>query len=145
VLHNLATQEEVEMLMQYGKDKGMSEALITPYGSNQLVPSTTRTNTAAWLDFQQNELVKKIEDKLAEATGTRAVRCSFSFAESCENNKFIHIYMHTYRRTEKTSRSCTTPTVTSISKSTETTLTLKKTPPIILPKVVTAWSRRFCT
>jgi hypothetical protein len=73
VLHNLITQDEVELLMQYGKDKGMSEALITPYGSNQLVPSTTRTNTAAWLDFQQNELVKKIEDKLAEVTGTRSV------------------------------------------------------------------------
>lgn len=50
ILHNLITQDEIRRLIETAERKGMSEALITPYGSNNLVPSTTRTNTAAWLD-----------------------------------------------------------------------------------------------
>lgn len=67
--------------------QGMSEALITPYGSSQLVPSTTRTNTAAWLDFNQNELVARIEGKLAEATGTLPV-CEVSASMYSQSHDF---------------------------------------------------------
>jgi hypothetical protein len=35
-----------------------------------LVESTSRTNTAAWLDFKQDKTVERLEEILAEVTGT---------------------------------------------------------------------------
>jgi hypothetical protein len=94
VLHNLISDVEVEQLISTATRKGMSEALITPYGSNDLVPSSTRTNTAAWLDFQQDGLVSKIENKIAEVTGT--------MPEDAENLQVLHYadgnqYFHEHR------------------------------------------------
>jgi prolyl 4-hydroxylase len=94
VLHNLISDAEVEQLIATATRKGMSEALITPYGSNDLVPSSTRTNTAAWLDFQQDGLVSKIENKIAEVTGT--------MPEDAENLQVLHYadgnqYFHEHR------------------------------------------------
>jgi hypothetical protein len=39
----------------------MEKALIIPYGEKNLVESTTRTNTAAWIDFAQDPIVTKLE------------------------------------------------------------------------------------
>ena len=53
LVENLLTHAECDHLIKAGEDKGMDVALITPYGSNKLVPSSTRTNTAAWLTYGQ--------------------------------------------------------------------------------------------
>jgi hypothetical protein len=48
----------------------MDVALITPYGSNKLVPSSSRTNTAAWLKYGQDAIIQSVEERIAELTGT---------------------------------------------------------------------------
>ena len=47
------TPEEAKHLMFLGVRKGMEKALIVPYGGKHLTQSSTRTNSAAWLDFAQ--------------------------------------------------------------------------------------------
>ncbi len=72
VIHNLVTKEEAEHLKSLGLLKGMEKALIIPYGGKELIESTTRTNTAAWLDFQQDPVVTKVEQAYSEITGLPA-------------------------------------------------------------------------
>ncbi len=72
VIHNLVTKEEAEHLKSLGLLKGMEKALIIPYGGKELIESSTRTNTAAWLDFQQDPVVSKVEQAYAEITGLPA-------------------------------------------------------------------------
>ena len=48
----------------------MEKALIIPYGGKELVESTTRTNTAAWLDYNQDPVVTRLERMLANVTDT---------------------------------------------------------------------------
>ena len=69
LVHNLVTPEEAKHLMFLGAKKGMQKALIIPYGQKHLTQSTTRTNSAAWLDFGQDEVVKKVEKAYADITG----------------------------------------------------------------------------
>ncbi len=57
-------------LIQLGIDKGMQRAQIIPYGGNQLIDSSTRTNTAAWLNYNQDAVVTRIENELARYTKT---------------------------------------------------------------------------
>ncbi|EKX39441.1 hypothetical protein GUITHDRAFT_114401 [Guillardia theta CCMP2712] len=70
IVHNLLTEEECDHLVSLALQKGLSASLITPYGTNKLVESTTRTNKQAWLDFQQDDVVKRVEDKIAKLTKT---------------------------------------------------------------------------
>eukprot|EP00960_Hanusia_phi_P060159 764419-Hanusia_phi.AAC.6 len=70
IIHNLLTEDECDHLVALALKKGLSASLITPYGTNKLVESTTRTNKQAWLDFQQDDIVKRIEDKIAKITKT---------------------------------------------------------------------------
>jgi prolyl 4-hydroxylase len=48
----------------------MQRAQIIPYGGNQLIDSSTRTNTAAWLNYHQDAVVTRIENELAKHTKT---------------------------------------------------------------------------
>eukprot|EP00960_Hanusia_phi_P026577 746332-Hanusia_phi.AAC.8 len=50
ILHNILNKEECESLKSLGVMAGMEKALIIPYGGKELVESSTRTNTAAWLE-----------------------------------------------------------------------------------------------
>ena len=70
ILHNVVTQEEAAHLKSLGVIKGMEKALIIPYGGKDLIESSTRTNTGAWLDFGQDEVVRKVERVFADFTGT---------------------------------------------------------------------------
>ena len=70
VLHNMLSAAECEHLKALGVMAGMEKALIIPYGGKDLVESTTRTNTAAWLDFQQDDVVSRVERILANVTNT---------------------------------------------------------------------------
>mmetsp|Transcript_19770 Transcript_19770/g.48520 ORF Transcript_19770/g.48520 Transcript_19770/m.48520 type:complete len:308 (+) Transcript_19770:212-1135(+) len=69
-IHNLLTATECDHLIDLGVQKGLTTALITPYGTHDLVASSTRTNTQAWLDFKQDAIVSYVEDTLAHITGT---------------------------------------------------------------------------
>ncbi len=57
-------------MIQLGIAKGMQRAQIIPYGGNQLIDSSTRTNTAAWLNYNQDAVVTRIENELARHTKT---------------------------------------------------------------------------
>jgi len=70
VLHNVVTKDEAAHLKSLGIIKGMEKALIIPYGGKDLVESSTRTNTGAWLDFAQDEVVRKVERAFADFTST---------------------------------------------------------------------------
>ncbi len=48
----------------------MQRAQIIPYGGNQLIDSSTRTNTAAWLNYHQDAVVTRVENELARHTRT---------------------------------------------------------------------------
>ena len=52
----------------------MEKALIQPYGKNELVESTTRTNTASWLGFHQDEIVRNVEERIAKITNTHVLQ-----------------------------------------------------------------------
>lgn len=67
ILHNVLTVKEAEHIKSLGVIKGMEKALIIPYGQKNLVESTTRTNTAAWLEFGQDPIVRKLEVSLVWA------------------------------------------------------------------------------
>ena len=69
LIHNLVTPEEAKHLMFLGAIKGMQKALIIPYGQKHLTQSSTRTNSAAWLDFGTDAVVGKVEKTYAEITG----------------------------------------------------------------------------
>mmetsp|Transcript_49750 Transcript_49750/g.121456 ORF Transcript_49750/g.121456 Transcript_49750/m.121456 type:complete len:314 (-) Transcript_49750:45-986(-) len=70
ILHNLLTPTEAQHLKSLGLIKGMESALIIPYGQKDLVQSSTRTNTAAWLAFGQDAVVRRLEQALADVTET---------------------------------------------------------------------------
>ncbi len=55
-------------LIQLGIEKGMQRAQIIPYGGNQLIDSSTRTNTAAWLNYRQDAVVARVENSIASLT-----------------------------------------------------------------------------
>ena len=82
VLHNMLSAAECEHLKALGVMAGMEKALIIPYGGKDLVESTTRTNTAAWLDFQQDDVVSRVERILANVTNTEP--------ENGENLQILH-------------------------------------------------------
>jgi len=70
IVHNLLSKSEREHIKSLGTKAGLEKALIIPYGGKDLVQSTTRTNTAAWLEFNQDETIGGLEKMLAEITGT---------------------------------------------------------------------------
>mmetsp|Transcript_31800 Transcript_31800/g.64491 ORF Transcript_31800/g.64491 Transcript_31800/m.64491 type:complete len:325 (+) Transcript_31800:117-1091(+) len=70
VLHNMLSAVECEHLIELANDTGMEVALIQPYGSHELVPSSTRTNTQAWLEPRQDAIVAAVEDRIAMVSGT---------------------------------------------------------------------------
>eukprot|EP00288_Rhodomonas_lens_P012621 CAMPEP_0177710196 /NCGR_PEP_ID=MMETSP0484_2-20121128/11206_1 /TAXON_ID=354590 /ORGANISM="Rhodomonas lens, Strain RHODO" /LENGTH=325 /DNA_ID=CAMNT_0019221861 /DNA_START=352 /DNA_END=1329 /DNA_ORIENTATION=- len=70
VIHNMLSHSECDHLINLAKAEGMDVALIQPYGSHELVPSSTRTNTQAWLEPRQDAIVADIEDRIAEVSGT---------------------------------------------------------------------------
>jgi len=72
IVHNLATKKECEHLKRLGIARGMERTKILPYGQKELVESSTRTNTGAWLEFGQDAVVSRIEKKMAEITDTTA-------------------------------------------------------------------------
>ncbi|EKX52107.1 hypothetical protein GUITHDRAFT_150687 [Guillardia theta CCMP2712] len=82
VLHNILTKEECESLKSLGVMAGMEKALIIPYGGKELVESSTRTNTAAWLEYHQGPVVTKLENLLAKVTNTEP--------ENGENLQILH-------------------------------------------------------
>jgi len=82
ILHNLLSKEECEHLKSLGVMTGMEKALIIPYGGKDLVESTTRTNTAAWLDYNQDDVVTRLERMLANVTNTEP--------ENGENLQILH-------------------------------------------------------
>lgn len=51
-VHNILSLSECDHLIALAKRHGMQKALIQPYGESGLVESSTRTNTAAWLNFK---------------------------------------------------------------------------------------------
>jgi len=71
-IHDLLTPTECDHLIKLGVEKGLKTALITPYGTHELVESTTRTNKQAWLDYGQDAVVSYLEETLATVTGTTA-------------------------------------------------------------------------
>jgi len=82
ILHNLLSKDECEHLKSLGVMTGMEKALIIPYGGKELVESTTRTNTAAWLDYNQDPVVTRLERMLANVTDTEP--------ENGENLQILH-------------------------------------------------------
>lgn len=69
-MHNVVTEKEAAHLKSLGIIHGMENALIIPYGEKGLVQSSTRTNTAAWLMFGQDAVVRRVEKLLADVTET---------------------------------------------------------------------------
>lgn len=59
VVHNLLTRDECEHLMAKAEEVGLERALIIPYGGKDLVESSVRTNSAAWIPFQSDEVLFK--------------------------------------------------------------------------------------
>ena len=69
-IRNLLTKQECEHLMLLAFRKGLSKTMIMPYGTHKLVESTTRTNDGAWLDFLQDDVVRRLEETLGKLTKT---------------------------------------------------------------------------
>ena len=67
---DLTLPRRCDHLIQLGIDKGMKRAQIIPYGGNELIDSSTRTNTAAWLNYNQDSVVTRIERAFARHTHT---------------------------------------------------------------------------
>ena len=70
IVHDLLSNAECEHLISLALKRGLQKSLITPYGSHDLVESTTRTNKQAWLDFGQDDIVRGIEARIAKLTKT---------------------------------------------------------------------------
>lgn len=70
VIHDLLGDSECEHLIALALKRGLKSSLITPYGSHDLVESTTRTNKQAWLEFGEDAIVKGIEERIARITKT---------------------------------------------------------------------------
>jgi len=70
IIHNLLSDAECEHLIGLALKRGLTASLITPYGSHDLVESTTRTNKQAWLEFGEDAIVKHIEERVARVTKT---------------------------------------------------------------------------
>eukprot|EP00281_Chroomonas_sp_CCMP1168_P001145 CAMPEP_0206260096 /NCGR_PEP_ID=MMETSP0047_2-20121206/26887_1 /ASSEMBLY_ACC=CAM_ASM_000192 /TAXON_ID=195065 /ORGANISM="Chroomonas mesostigmatica_cf, Strain CCMP1168" /LENGTH=255 /DNA_ID=CAMNT_0053687117 /DNA_START=120 /DNA_END=884 /DNA_ORIENTATION=- len=92
VARNFLTDAESKHLIDAGIEKGMDVALITPYGTNKLVPSKTRTNTAAWLNYRHDPLIAEVEDRVGALTGT--------LPEQGENLQILHYKDRTQEFTE---------------------------------------------
>jgi len=85
LVHNILSLSECDHLIALAKRHGMQKALIQPYGESGLVESSTRTNTAAWLNFKEDSVVASLEEKMAALTGTTP--------EQAENLQILH-YAH---------------------------------------------------
>jgi len=70
IVHNLLSDAECDHLISLALKKGLKSSLITPYGSHDLVESTTRTNKQAWLEYGEDDIVKGIEERIAKLTKT---------------------------------------------------------------------------
>ena len=70
VIHDLLNDAECEHLIALALSKGLKKSLITPYGSHDLVESSTRTNRQAWLEYGEDHIVKGIEERIAKLTKT---------------------------------------------------------------------------
>ena len=87
IVHNLLSDAECDHLISLALKKGLKSSLITPYGSHDLVESTTRTNKQAWLEYGEDEIVKGIEERIAKLTKT--------YPEQGENLQVqLHVPMH---------------------------------------------------
>eukprot|EP00960_Hanusia_phi_P038357 753396-Hanusia_phi.AAC.2 len=69
-IRNLLTKQECEHLMLMAFRKGLSKTMIMPYGTHKLVESSTRTNDGAWLEFLQDDVVRRLEETLGKLTKT---------------------------------------------------------------------------
>lgn len=70
IVHDLLSEQECEHLIALALKRGLQNSLITPYGSHELVESSTRTNKQAWLEFGEDKIVKGIEERIAQLTQT---------------------------------------------------------------------------
>ena len=70
IIHNLLSDTECEHLIALALKRGLKASLITPYGSHDLVESTTRTNKQAWLEFGEDAIVKNVEERIGRVTKT---------------------------------------------------------------------------
>jgi len=82
IVHNLLSDAECDHLISLALKKGLKSSLITPYGSHDLVESTTRTNKQAWLEYGEDDIVKGIEERIAKLTKT--------YPEQGENLQVLH-------------------------------------------------------
>jgi hypothetical protein len=70
IVHDLLSEQECQHLIALALKRGLQNSLITPYGSHELVESSTRTNKQAWLEFGEDKIVKGIEERIAQLTQT---------------------------------------------------------------------------
>jgi hypothetical protein len=70
VVHNLLSDAECDHLISLALKRGLKNSLITPYGSHDLVESTTRTNKQAWLEYGEDDVVRGIEERIGKLTKT---------------------------------------------------------------------------
>ena len=70
IVHDILSPTECEHLIALALKRGLKNSLITPYGSHELVESTTRTNKQAWLEYGEDTIVTGIEERIAKLTKT---------------------------------------------------------------------------
>lgn len=70
IVHNIINDAECEHLIALALKRGLQKSLITPYGSHNLVESSTRTNMQAWLEYAEDAVVIGIEERIAKITKT---------------------------------------------------------------------------
>jgi len=70
IVHNIINEAECEHLIALALKRGLQKSLITPYGSHNLVESSTRTNMQAWLEYAEDAVVIGIEERIAKITKT---------------------------------------------------------------------------
>jgi len=82
IVHNIINEAECEHLIALALKRGLQKSLITPYGSHNLVESSTRTNMQAWLEYAEDAVVIGIEERIAKITKT--------YPEQGENMQILH-------------------------------------------------------
>jgi hypothetical protein len=70
IVHDLVNEAECAHLIALALKRGLQNSLITPYGSHDLVESTTRTNKQAWLEYAEDAIVTTVEERIAKITKT---------------------------------------------------------------------------
>mmetsp|Transcript_22487 Transcript_22487/g.52445 ORF Transcript_22487/g.52445 Transcript_22487/m.52445 type:complete len:283 (+) Transcript_22487:50-898(+) len=72
VFHKLLTRTECDHIISLGKAKGLKTARVSTTGDQDAdhIYNEARTNTASWLDYAQDEIVQKLEQRLADLTDT---------------------------------------------------------------------------